>query len=85
MEKIEYLHEILGISIVWINPIFESPMDDFGYDISNYREIDPIFGTVQDLEELMIQMHDRGMKLVLDFVPNHTSIQNKAFVEARVS
>lgn len=82
IEKIPYLHETLGINIIWINPIFESPMQDFGYDISNYRDIDPIFGNITDIEELIIQMHDRRMKLVLDFVPNHTSIKNKLFTDA---
>ena len=57
-------------------------MEDFGYDVSNYRDIDPIFGTLEDITDLIAVMHDRGMKLVLDFVPNHTSIQNKYFTDA---
>lgn len=57
-------------------------MQDFGYDVSNYRQIDQIFGTLEDIEELIEKMHDRGMKLILDFVPNHTSIQNKYFQDA---
>ncbi|CAH0390269.1 unnamed protein product [Bemisia tabaci] len=71
-EKVWYLKDI-GITAVWLNPIFESPLVDFGYDISNYTRIDPDFGTVEDLEYLKDALHRGGIKLLLDFVPNHTS------------
>src|SRR5690348_5223551 len=63
----------LGIDAVWITPIYRSPMADGGYDISDYRDIDPIFGTREDFDRLLTEAHARGLKVILDFVPNHTS------------
>src|ERR1700722_5815718 len=62
----------LGVDAIWISPIFPSPMADFGYDVANYCDIDPIFGTLADLDLLLEQCHHRGLKVILDFVPNHT-------------
>jgi alpha-glucosidase len=73
----------LGIDAVWLSPIYPSPMADFGYDISNYIGIDPIFGTMQDFDRLHEEVKRRGLKLILDFVPNHTSNQHPWFVESR--
>src|SRR6185312_719875 len=73
----------LGVDAIWISPIFPSPMADFGYDISDYRGIDPIFGTLADFDMLIRAAHDRGLKLILDFVPNHTSDQHPWFLESR--
>jgi len=81
-KKLDYLHW-LGIDIIWLSPIYPSPMADFGYDIANYLDIDPIFGTLQDLDMLIEQAHQRGLKLVLDFVPNHTSDEHPWFQQAR--
>ena len=79
ISKLDYL-QWLGINCVWLSPIFSSPMADFGYDISDYRGIHPLFGTMEDFDNLLTEVHKRGMKLILEFVPNHTSDQNKWFL-----
>ncbi len=75
----------LGVDAVWISPIFVSPMADFGYDIADYRRVDPLFGTLADFDALASDVHARGLKLILDLVPNHTSDQHPWFVESRSS
>merc|ERR1711892_1112641 len=66
----------------WSNPVYQSPQKDFGYDVQDYRKIDAIFGTDEDMEELIVEMHKHGIKLLMDFVPNHTSDQNQLFVDS---
>ncbi|WP_414046823.1 glycoside hydrolase family 13 protein [Macrococcus equi] len=83
-EKLDYLKD-LGIDVIWVSPIFESPNDDNGYDISNYQEIMRDFGTMEDFDRLLYEVHDRGMKLILDLVINHTSDEHQWFVEAKKS
>lgn len=73
----------LGVDVVWLSPVYASPQDDNGYDISDYHDIDPQFGTLADLDELIAQLHRRGMKLVMDLVVNHTSDEHEWFVESR--
>jgi alpha-glucosidase len=75
----------LGADAAWISPIYPSPMADFGYDITDYRGVDPVFGTLADFDRLIDEAHARGLKLILDFVPNHTSDQHKWFLESRAS
>ncbi len=82
--RLDYLAD-LGVDAIWISPIFPSPMADFGYDVSDYRDIDPMFGTLADFDRLVAATHRRGMKLILDFVPSHTSEQHPWFVDARSS
>ncbi|GBQ82422.1 glycosidase [Asaia bogorensis NBRC 16594] len=77
--------EHLGIDALWISPCFQSPQGDAGYDISDYRKIDPIFGTVDDYETLIKQAHDHGLRVIADMVPNHTSDQHVWFKEAMAS
>ena len=84
LARLDYL-EWLGVDAVWLSPIYPSPMADFGYDISDYVDVDPIFGTLADFDRLIAEVHRRGMKLVLDFVPNHTSDQHAWFKESRSS
>ncbi|MCB9454265.1 MAG: alpha-glucosidase [Anaerolineaceae bacterium] len=84
IQKLDYLKE-LGIDVVWLSPVYQSPNDDNGYDISNYRDIMSEFGTLADWEELLAGMHQRGIKLVMDLVVNHTSDEHPWFVEARQS
>jgi alpha-glucosidase len=84
LERLDYLVE-LGVDAVWISPIFPSPMADFGYDISDYCGIDPLFGTMADFDRLLAGVHRRGLRLILDFVPNHTSDQHPWFLESRAS
>ena len=75
----------LGVDAVWLSPIFPSPMVDFGYDIADYTDVDPIFGTFEDFEALLGEAHGRGMKVILDYVPTHTSSEHPWFVESRSS
>lgn len=73
----------LGIDAIWISPFFTSPMKDFGYDISDYRDIDPIFGTLEDFKELLADAHKRGIHIIIDLVLNHTSAEHPWFQESR--
>ena len=75
----------LGVDAVWLSPIFRSPMKDFGYDVADYRDVDPLFGTLTDLDGLIADAHARGLKVLLDWVPNHTSDQHPWFRESRAS
>ena len=84
LRRLDYL-QWLGVDAVWISPIYESPMADFGYDISNYCSVHPLFGSLQDFDKLLKEVHRRGMKLILDLVPNHTSSQHPWFLESRSS
>ena len=83
-QKLDYL-EWLGVDVIWISPIFPSPMADFGYDVSNYIDIDPMFGTLAECDALLADVHARGMKLLLDYVPNHTSDRHPWFADSRSS
>ncbi len=82
--RLDYL-QTLGVDVLWLSPIYRSPQDDNGYDISDYRDIDPVFGTLADFDRLLAGVHDRGMKLVMDLVVNHTSDEHPWFVESRSS
>ncbi len=84
LQRLEHVKS-LGVNAIWISPIFESPMKDFGYDISDYRAIHPLFGTMEDFDALLHKVHQLGMKLILDLVPNHTSDQHPWFKESRAS
>ena len=82
--RLGYL-ERLGVDAVWISPIFVSPMADFGYDVADYCAVDPLFGTMADFDRLVLEAHGRGLKVILDFVPNHTSDQHPWFIQSRSS
>jgi oligo-1,6-glucosidase len=82
ISRLDYLAE-LGVDVVWLSPVYTSPMDDNGYDISDYQDVDPLFGTLDDLDELIAGLHERGIKLVMDLVVNHTSDEHPWFVESR--
>ncbi len=82
ISRLDYLKR-LGIDVIWLSPIFQSPNDDNGYDISDYRAIMPEFGTMQDFDELLEEAHQRGLKIMLDLVVNHSSDEHPWFVEAR--
>jgi oligo-1,6-glucosidase len=84
LSHVDYLHR-LGVDVVWMSPVYRSPMDDNGYDISDYTDVDPLFGTLADLDELIAELHARGMKLVMDLVVNHTSDEHPWFAESRSS
>lgn len=83
-EKLDYLKD-LGIQGIWISPFYPSPMADFGYDVSDYRGIHPSFGSMEDFDKLIKEVHQRDLKLILDFVPNHTSEAHPWFKESRKS
>ncbi|TAL26879.1 MAG: alpha-glucosidase [Alphaproteobacteria bacterium] len=80
--KLDYVAS-LGVDGVWLSPFFTSPMADFGYDVADYRNIDPIFGTLRDFDEMVSEMHKRGIKLIIDLVLNHSSEKHKWFEESR--
>ncbi len=82
IERIGYV-EWLGVDAIWISPVYPSPMADFGYDVSDFCGIDPLFGSLGDFDELVTRLHRRGMKLILDFVPNHTSDRHPWFLESK--
>ncbi|MDL5361546.1 alpha-glucosidase [Halalkalicoccus sp. NIPERK01] len=82
VEKVEYLDE-LGVDVVWLCPVYESPMADNGYDIADYRSIHPEFGAMDDWENLLSELHDRGIRLIMDLVVNHTSDEHEWFRRSR--
>lgn len=82
--KLDYI-KWLGADAIWLSPIYLSPMKDFGYDVADYRAIDPIFGTMEDFDDLIREIHRRDMRLIMDAVPNHTSDQHEWFKESRSS
>ncbi|GAK50251.1 oligo-1,4-1,6-alpha-glucosidase [Candidatus Moduliflexus flocculans] len=84
IQKLDYLKE-LGVNVVWLSPVYKSPNDDNGYDISDYQDIMDEFGTLADWRELIAGMHERGIKLVMDLVVNHTSDEHRWFQESRQS
>ena len=84
IDRLDYL-EWLGVDAVWISPIYPSPMADFGYDISNYTDVHPLFGTLADVDHLLTAAHRRGIRVILDLVPNHTSDEHPWFLESRSS
>ncbi|XDV50151.1 hypothetical protein PO909_019255 [Leuciscus waleckii] len=71
-EKLSHF-EYLNIKAIWISPFYKSPMKDFGYDVEDFRQVDPLFGTMEDFDDLLTAMHDKGLKLIMDYIPNHTS------------
>jgi oligo-1,6-glucosidase len=74
---------LLGVDVLWLSPVYRSPMDDNGYDISDYEDVDPLFGSLDDLDALIAACHERGIRLVMDLVVNHTSDEHPWFVESR--
>jgi alpha-glucosidase len=82
--KLDYLHD-LGVTALWITPCFPSPQVDFGYDVSDYEAIDPMYGTLKDFDRLVSEAKKRNIRVVLDFVVNHTSDQHKWFIDSRSS
>ena len=84
IQRLDYLVK-LGVDAIWVAPIYRSPMADFGYDVADYCSVDPIFGTMRDFDRLLEEAHRRDLKLILDFVPNHSSDQHPWFIESRSS
>ena len=84
LSRLDYIKS-LGVDVMWLNPIYSSPNDDNGYDISDYQNIMKEFGTMQDFDSLLKGMHDRGLRLVMDLVVNHSSSENEWFRQSRSS
>jgi oligo-1,6-glucosidase len=82
--RLDYL-KYLGVNVIWLSPVYQSPNDDNGYDISDYRDIMDEFGTMEDFDEMLAQAHKRGIRIVMDLVVNHTSDEHKWFMESRKS
>ncbi|MPZ24470.1 MAG: alpha-amylase, partial [Dehalococcoidia bacterium] len=89
ISRLDYLNDgsdkSLGVDAIWLSPTFPSPMKDFGYDISDYQDVHPDFGDLADMDRLINECHERGIRILLDFVPNHTSDQHPWFQESRSS
>ncbi len=89
IHKLEYLSGAgdsssgLGVNVIWLSPIYLSPMADFGYDVADYQQIDPLFGSLADFDELLKKAHQRNVKILLDFIPNHTSAEHRWFQVSR--
>src|SRR4030081_52554 len=83
-QRLDYLVS-LGVEAIWISPIYPAPMVDFGYDVADYCDVDPRFGSLADFDDLLTQAHRRGLKVLLDFVPNHTTDQHPWLIESRSS
>ena len=84
LQRLDHLGD-LGVDVLWLSPVYPSPQADNGYDIRDYQGVDPLFGTLEQLDELIAELHRRGMKLVMDLVVNHTSDEHPWFVESRSS
>ena len=84
ISRLDYLKK-LGVDVLWLTPIYESPNDDNGYDISDYKKILPEFGTMEDFDELLEKAHEKGLKIILDLVFNHTSDEHRWFKESQSS
>ncbi|HLA45316.1 MAG TPA: alpha-amylase family glycosyl hydrolase, partial [Aggregatilineales bacterium] len=89
IDKLDYLNDgtpdSTGIDAIWISPIYPSPMADFGYDVSDYKNIHPMFGDLETFDRLIAEAHQRGIRIILDYVPNHTSDEHPWFIESRSS
>jgi alpha-glucosidase len=85
IDRLDYLSEVLGVNAIWLSPFYPSPMADFGYDISDYCDVDPMFGNLGDFDELVTRAHARNIRIIIDWVPNHSSDQHPWFQESRAS
>ncbi|MHC1784646.1 MAG: alpha-amylase family glycosyl hydrolase [Anaerolineaceae bacterium] len=83
LSRIDYFNETLKVDAIWLSPFYPSPQADFGYDVSNYTDVDPIYGSLNEFMELIQAMHRRNLKLIIDFVPNHSSDRHPWFIESR--
>ncbi len=85
IQRLDYLSEVLGVDALWLTPFYPSPMADGGYDITDYLGVDPLFGDLATFDRLLKEAHARGLHVILDYVPNHTSDQHPWFLESRSS
>lgn len=85
ISRLDYLSEILKVDAIWLSPFYPSPQADFGYDVSNYTDVDPIYGDLHIFNDLVSESHKRNLKVIIDFVPNHSSSQHPWFIESKSS
>lgn len=85
IRRLDYLSHTLGVDAIWLSPFYVSPMADFGYDVADYTDVDPVFGTLSDFDELLASAHQRALKVIIDYVPNHTSERHPWFMESKSS
>ena len=85
IQRLDYLADTLGVDAIWLSPFYPSPMADFGYDVADYTNIDPLFGDLHDFDELVDKAHRREIRVIIDFVPNHSSDQHPWFIESSSS
>ena len=83
--RLDYLADVLGVDALWISPFFPSPMKDFGYDVADYTDVDPLFGDLGTFDRLLEEAHHRELRIIIDWVPNHTSDQHPWFLDSRSS
>jgi alpha-glucosidase len=84
-ERLGYLSDTLGVDAIWISPFYRSPMADFGYDVADYTDVDPVFGTLDDFDRMLAEAHRLALRVIVDWVPNHSSDQHPWFAESRSS
>ena len=85
IQKLDYLGDTLGVDAIWLSPFYPSPMADFGYDVADYVNVHPMFGTLEVFDQLLKGAHQRGLKVIIDLVPNHSSDQHAWFLESRAT
>ena len=85
ISKLDYLSDTLGVDALWLSPFYRSPMRDWGYDISDHTDVDPLFGDVETAERLIEEAHRHGLRVIVDYVMNHTSDEHPWFIESRSS
>jgi glycosidase len=85
LDKLDYLADTLGVDAIWLSPFYRSPMRDWGYDISDHTDVDPLLGDLETFDQLLKEAHDRGLRVIVDYVINHTSDQHPWFLESRSS
>jgi glycosidase len=85
INRLDYLSKTLGVDAIWLSPFYPSPQADFGYDVADYCNVDPMFGNMEIFDHLVSETHQRGLKVIIDIVPNHTSHQHPWFIESRSS
>ncbi|HET8991505.1 MAG TPA: alpha-amylase family glycosyl hydrolase, partial [Candidatus Saccharimonadales bacterium] len=84
ISRLDYLKD-LGVTGMWLSPFYRSPMADFGYDVADYRDVDPIFGTLDDFKRLLKESHKRNLRVIIDIVPNHSSDEHPWFLKSKTS
>src|SRR5512142_1637612 len=82
IEQMDYLSQTLGVDAIWLSPFYPSPMADFGYDVSDYTGVHPMFGDLDTFKRLLDEAHRRDLRVIIDYVPNHTSDQHPWFLES---